>query len=63
MRTFANLSSTWQVPITPNQWIQILQFVDVINQAKHVDVEYVFRYLLHSDAFEFCSSYETVKSN
>ena len=25
-----------------------------------VDVEYVFRFLLHSDAFEFCSSYETV---
>ena len=28
------------------------------NEAEHVDVEYVFRYLLYSDAFEFCSSYE-----
>ena len=30
----------------------------MMNEAEHVDVEYVFRYLLYSDAFEFCSSYE-----
>lgn len=47
-----------KIPMTPTQWIQILQFIDTINQAEHVDVEYVFRHLLHSDAFEFSSVYE-----
>ncbi|RNA27823.1 snRNA-activating complex subunit 1 [Brachionus plicatilis] len=44
-----------KVPVSTEQWIQILKFVDFLNQAEHVDAEYVFRHLLHSDAFEFCS--------
>ncbi|CAF0824086.1 unnamed protein product [Brachionus calyciflorus] len=47
-----------KIPVTPLHWIEILKFIDFINQAEHVDVEYSFRYLLHSDAFEFCSSFE-----
>lgn len=49
-----------QISVTPNNWIKTLEFVDVINQAEHVDVEYIFRFLLHSDAFEFSSVYEIV---
>lgn len=51
-----------KVAVTPAQWINILQFIDLINQAEHVDVEYVFRYLVHSDAFEFSSTYEIENS-
>ena len=50
----------FKISVTPQQWISILQFIDIINQAEHVDVEYCFRYLLYSDAFEFCSVFETV---
>jgi hypothetical protein len=47
-----------KIPILPSQWISILQFIDITSKCEHVDVEYVFRFLLHSNAFEFCSSYE-----
>ena len=47
-----------KIPVLPSQWISILQFIDVTSKCEHVDVEYVFRFLLHSNAFEFCSSYE-----
>lgn len=47
-----------KIPVTPVQWVEILSFIDTINQAEHFDVEYVFRHLLHSDAFEFPSTFE-----
>lgn len=47
-----------KIPVTPKQWIQILKFINEISQAEHVDVEHSFRYLVHSDGFEFCSSFE-----
>ncbi|RMZ98643.1 hypothetical protein BpHYR1_018662, partial [Brachionus plicatilis] len=28
------------VPVSTEQWIQILKFVDFLNQAEHVDAEY-----------------------
>lgn len=27
-----------------------------MSEDEHVDVEYIFRYLLHSDAFDFCAT-------
>jgi hypothetical protein len=52
-----------KIPVSTEQWIEILQFIDIINQADHTDVEYVFRFLLYNDAFEFCSTYEIIHRN
>ena len=46
--------------MTSDQWIKILKYVAIVNEKGHVDIEYVFRFLLHSNAFEFSSEQEFV---
>jgi hypothetical protein len=50
-----------KIQVTPNQWISILEFISIMNQRSVQEPEYVFRRLLHSDAFEFCTEIELVR--
>jgi hypothetical protein len=36
--------------------LSILKFIDVITDRDSKDIEYVFRYLLYADAFDFSAS-------
>ena len=48
---------TFKIQVTQNQWLEILKFIGEITQnEENADIDYIFRFLLHSDAFEFCAT-------
>ena len=46
-----------KIQVTQLQWLEILSFIGCITiKEENADVEYIFRFLLHSDAFDFCAT-------
>ncbi len=38
-----------------------MKFISEVSGEEHNDIEYVFRCLLHSDAFEYCAVLDVVR--
>ena len=62
--TNLNLKPRLKIPVTCDQWSKIIEFIHIMsNQRAEKDIEFIFRYLLHSKAFEYCSDQELKQPN